>query len=109
MSQKWRGCIQWLATAILLALLVGACASKKSIDLSTQEQAIRTMHQALLDGDKETFRKCVSSRILERIGDKFDSWFDVWHRAAKMTPVEAWIKRPIKMVNEDGNWRLNEM
>ena len=109
MRPTCKGHLQWLTMIILSVLLVGACGSKKSLDLSTEEKGIRTLHQSLLDGDKETFRKCVSSVILEKTSARFDSWFEVWQRAAEKTPVEVWIKRPIKMVNEDGNWRLNEM
>ena len=82
----------------------------KSFDLSTKEQALRTMHKALRDGDKDTFRRCVSKNVLERVGKEFDSWFEVWRREAEKRSVEEWVKysSEANMINEDGNWRLNE-
>ena len=83
--------------------------TKKSIDLSTREQAIRTIHQALLNDDKETFRKCITKRILKIVSSRFDSWYKVWRRQAKEMPVEDWLNpRLMNIANEDGNWKLNE-
>ena len=74
-----------LSVFIVLTLSIAGCGSsddddddgdreskkskrKPTVDLSTKENAIRTIHQALLNEDKDTFRKCVSAEQLEKIG-----------------------------------------
>ena len=53
---------------ILILGLVAAWGCQSKLDLSTQEKSAETIMTALKKNDVNTFRKCVSSRILQEIG-----------------------------------------
>ena len=84
-----------------------APAAPAELDLSTAEKARATIYEALKRDDRETFKKCVSKRILDRQGEKFEAWYGVWKAAADRGTVES-FKR-IVVVQEDGVYKLDEI
>lgn len=83
-----------------------AAAAEASLDLSTAEKARATIYEVLKRGDKEAFKKCVSKRILEKQGEKFDAWYGVW-KAAADKGAESFKK--IAVTQEAGVYKLDEI
>jgi hypothetical protein len=80
---------------------------KAELDLSTKLKAAETIIRVLTADDKESFRKCVSKKILAE--DKFDDLFKSWKRDVlkmKITP-EQFVEH-VKLAQEDGHWKLDE-
>lgn len=80
-----------------------------ALDLSTKEKLAEALLKALEADDKETFRKCVTKRILERQKDRFDEWFKVWKDdcARHKLTVEMLAKK-VAMTQEGDAWKLDE-
>ena len=123
-----------LRTLLLSLLLVGfmGCSDEKSdkkseqaatIDLSSAEATGATILTALKSGDKETFRKCLSTKLQEKAKAcegkedeqckkrySLDAMFNTWKNGVekqKLTPKTFNQFQSLK--NFDGKWRLKDV
>lgn len=93
---------------VAFAFAIVGCGSK--VDLSTKEATLRTFHKAAIDGDKETVKKCLSKRILETRGDRFDEDFQEMQALANKMSVEDLIEKyNPRTVQEGGDWKIDEI
>ncbi len=81
-----------------------ATATATALDLSTEDKARAAILDALKRDDKETFKKCVTQRILSSRKD-FDAWYAVWKTAADKNP-QAFQK--ITVSKEGSDFKLDE-
>jgi hypothetical protein len=86
------------------------------VDLSTKEAAAETIIKALKRGDKMTFLKCVSPRVLNELkdeGDDIDKWVKIWiediqhyYFKEKLT-LEDFVNE-VRIRKIDSKWMLDE-
>ncbi|MEZ0230130.1 MAG: hypothetical protein ACAI25_16020 [Planctomycetota bacterium] len=81
--------------------------AKVGPDLSTRDKCAEAVLAALKAGDKEAFKKCVTKRILDKHERNFDEWFEIWKKGCAEMTAETFAKK-VKLLEEDGAWKLNE-
>jgi hypothetical protein len=76
-----------------------------STTTETEDDARTAIRELLRKNDKAGFRARVSKQNLERRGDKFDEWYELW-RANSERDMPEW--KTFKLVAEDGVYKLDE-
>jgi len=86
--------------------------NRGKIDLSTKEAAAETIFKALKQGDKMTFLKCVSPRVLNGLkgeGENIDKWVEIWIKdiQSEQFSLEDFINA-VRIRKLDSKWMLDE-
>ncbi len=79
----------------------------KSPEVLAKEKTAEAILAALKAGDKDAFKKHVSKRILDKQEKNFDEWFEIWKKGCAEMTAETFARK-VKMLEEDGAWKLNE-
>jgi hypothetical protein len=83
----------------------GAIPGRK-LDLSSADNARKTIKDVLARKDKLGFEACVSKRMRAKLGDKFDAYYGVWQTESSRVSADKWSK--IVVTEEDGQFKLDE-
>ncbi|WP_287127293.1 hypothetical protein [Desulfobacter sp.] len=104
---------------VFWVVIAMGCQSNQGVelDLSSPEKSAEVIMTALQNDDVETFKKCLTSRIIKEVEENkdlveekgdFSKFLAIWKESLGLFSGPADFARAVEFSQENGQWKMDE-